>query len=49
MQIKKDPQQCFKLMPEVEGHPPHVSAMETTEKKNEDDQRRDRKTLNPLA
>ena len=47
MQIKEDPQQCFNLMPEVEGHPPHVSAMETTEKINEDNQRRDRKTLQP--
>ena len=28
------------LMPEVEGHLPHVSAMETTEKKNGDDQKK---------
>lgn len=33
MQMRKDPQQCFNLMPEVEGHSPYVTAVETSEEK----------------
>jgi len=49
MQIRKGPQQCFNLMPEVEGHSPHVSAMETIEKKMEMTKRRAGKPFNPPA
>lgn len=49
MQIRKDSQQCFNLMPEVEGHSPYVTAVETSEEKMQMTTGRAEKPFSPLA